>query len=78
MACSSCLHFVEGAAASSEVDPADRPKVVVLKHIVPGQGICRRYPPRWVPDLDMQNTTSVFPYVHRDHECGEFNSRMPL
>lgn len=73
MACSSCLHFLSGAAASSEVDPA-----ATFEITVPGQGICRRYPPRWVPDLDMQNTTSVFPYVHRDHECGEFNGRMPL
>ncbi len=73
MACSSCLHFLEGAAAASEVDPA-----ATFEVIEPAQGICRRYPPRWVPDLDMQDTKSVFPYVHRDHECGEFNSRMPL
>ncbi|WP_440978595.1 hypothetical protein ACQHGV_13560 [Sphingomonas pseudosanguinis] len=78
MACSSCLHFLEGAAAASEVDPAATFEVVALARVAPGQGICRRYPPRWVPDLDKQDTMSVFPYVHRDQECGEFNSRMPL
>jgi hypothetical protein len=73
MACASCSYFLEGAAASSEQDPAGRefpsPE---------GQGICRRYPPRWSPDLEHSRTTSVFPYVHRAHLCGEFQDRMPI
>lgn len=73
MACSSCLHFLEGAAAASEVDPA-----ATFEFVVPAQGICRRYPPRWIADPGKQDSMSLFPYVHRDHECGEFSSRMPL
>jgi hypothetical protein len=73
MDCASCLYFLEGAPASAEEDPS------VREHRSPdGQGICRRYPPRWSPDLEHSNTTSVFPYIHRDHFCGEYNAGVPI
>lgn len=68
MSCSTCDHFLLGAAAYAEEHPEKR-----HDRLPPaGQGICRRYPPRFVSDLEHQDTLSLFPPVHAAHRCGEF------
>lgn len=70
MTCSHCDHFLPGAAASASEHPAgkhDRPSAL-------GQGICRRYPPRFVADPGHEDVISLFPYVNAAHACGEFLS----
>jgi len=68
MPCAQCTHFLVGAAASAREFPTkvhDRPSP-------DGEGVCRRYPPRFVSDVEHGDTMSLFPYVHRDHHCGEY------
>lgn len=78
MACSSCTHFLGKAVATAEEAPHARRDQIPADQQVPGRGICRRYPPRWISDTDHKHTRSIFPYVHRDQECGEYCSRIPL
>lgn len=73
MSCSSCNHFLVGVFSLAANDPAQK-----WQSAPDGHGICRRYPPRFVPEPNAEETVSLFPSVHADQHCGEFNSRVPL
>lgn len=73
MRCADCTHFLARAFAIAAAPPTD------LWSTAPdGHGICRRYPPRHVPDLESDETMSLFPVVHADHRCGEHQSLAPV
>ncbi len=68
MTCSSCAHFSARAASDATIKPTNEDLSAV--------GVCRRYPPRMEPRTSF--LASVFPNVHRDNACGEYDSRVPL
>lgn len=68
MTCASCTHFTAKAGSDATIEPARDD----LSRI----GICRRYPPRMTPKQAF--TPSLFPNVHRNHVCGEYQSGVPL
>lgn len=71
--CARCVHFLLGAFSLAERSPTD-----LWKSAPAGHGVCRRYPPRHVPDLEANETMSLFPVVHADHRCGEHQSPAPV
>lgn len=68
MTCASCIHFSARAASDATIQP--------VKQDMSAVGVCRRYPPR----MEQRSTFlfSVFPNVHRDNNCGEYDSAVPL
>lgn len=69
MTCASCSHFSAKAASDATIEPARRDLNSV--------GVCRRYPPQMTKRGDAF-LISAFPNVHRDNDCGEYQSRIPL
>lgn len=73
MSCASCDHFLVGVFSLAAYSPAQK-----WQSAPEGHGICRRFPPRFVPEPGEEGAVSLFPSVHRDQACGEYRSRMPL
>lgn len=70
--CARCVHFLPGAFSLAARSPDD------LWATAPaGHGVCRRYPPRYVPDLEANETMSLFPSVHAEQRCGEHQPYAP-
>ena len=69
MTCSRCTHFSAKAASDATIQP--------VKEDLSAVGVCRRYPPQMTKRGDAF-LTSIFPNVHRENACGEFEDRMPL
>ncbi len=66
MTCASCQHFAAGEIDATVMPTKEKATI----------GICRRYPPRPFSASDL---TSVFPAVHKGHQCGEYHSgAMPI
>jgi len=70
-ACRTCDHFLAGGVNGSSNAPG-----ATERH--DGVGLCRRYPPTWVHDSDLEDEgLFVFPTIHQDHRCGEWSDRKP-
>jgi len=70
-ACSNCVHFLSGG-----VNGSSRPPKEMIRS--DGRGLCRRYPPTWVHDSDLEDEgLFVFPTIHQDHRCGEWADAKP-
>jgi hypothetical protein len=67
MNCAVCDHFLARGHTLSKSSPQEQRVEFAV-------GICRRHPPRALYDPDDQDILSVFPAVHHDHRCGEFNT----
>ncbi|MDP5279931.1 hypothetical protein Q9Q95_13430 [Sphingomonas sp. DG1-23] len=74
MTCSTCIHFLSRGVTDASADPRHPRRE-------PGEGTCRRYPPR------LQSVTwsehgvdafSAFPTVHQNQACGEFSAALSL
>lgn len=75
MTCASCEHFTDRALSDAMQAPEARKPAGAPKG---GVGICRRNPPLLFPAENNVTFRSRFPDVHREHECGEYSSRVPL
>jgi hypothetical protein len=69
MTCARCVHFSAKAASDATIEPVRQD----LGHV----GVCRRYPPQMTKRGDAF-LTSIFPNVHRENACGEYQDRIPL
>lgn len=72
MTCSGCAHYLPNAFTLASASPLD-----LWEAATEGHGICRRYPPRYVPDLESDETMSLFPAIHADQRCGEHQPQAP-
>lgn len=73
MNCATCTHFLSRGVSDATAEP--KPSAARV-------GICRRYPPKvfnptW-SEVGGVTVSSVFPEVHRDHQCGEFTPDMKM
>ena len=70
-ACRNCIHFLVGGVNGASRDPADLERNDDV-------GLCRRYPPHWVSDPDLEDEGLYsFPAIHQDHRCGEWADANP-
>jgi hypothetical protein len=68
MTCAVCNHYLHQGVSLAKTSSTERRSELSI-------GICRRHPPRTIYDPDDQDILSVFPAVHRDQRCGEFEPR---
>jgi hypothetical protein len=68
MNCAACNHYLARGLTLSKASPQDKRTEVAT-------GICRRHPPTALYDPDDQDILSVFPTVHRDQRCGEYEPK---
>ena len=69
--CRNCIHFLVGGVNGSSRAPAELERK-------DGVGLCRRYPPSWLPDADLEDAgLYAFPAIHQDHRCGEWQDANP-
>ena len=65
--CLKCVHFLKGGVNGSSRPPKD----LIRSDDI---GLCRRYPPTWVHDPEMDDGGIYsFPAIHQDHRCGEWS-----
>lgn len=71
--CSTCKHFLARGINGSSRSPDEMTRL-------DGVGLCRRYPPRWLDDDELDGGgLFAFPAIHQDHRCGEYRpAREPM
>lgn len=65
--CLKCIHFKLGANNPPSAGPTG--------DMFTDVGLCRRHPPRWIPDVHSEDEGGLyaFPAIHQGHRCGEWS-----
>jgi hypothetical protein len=71
MTCAQCIHFLARGHPLAKSKPTEQRFECDI-------GICRRRAPRVIWDSDENDILSVFPAVHRDQRCGEFEAEFAV